>query len=133
MDSQSICGAACTWQRKPSSLYSGAAMTPDLASRSEASTSLALLPMDETIPIPVTTTRRMLPSSVALVEADAEVGRRIDGVPVGFQNPVADAHDQAAVDHPLHLDLVGDLLDLRRDLAGELHLAAAQGPAAALA
>jgi hypothetical protein len=30
-----------------------------LASRSEASTSLALLPMDETIPSPVTTTRRM--------------------------------------------------------------------------
>ena len=33
--------------------------TPDLASRSEASTSLVLLPMDETMPIPVTTTRRI--------------------------------------------------------------------------
>ena len=30
---------------------------PDLASRSEASTSCVLLPMDETMPIPVTTTR----------------------------------------------------------------------------
>src|SRR6476660_912369 len=59
IDSQSICGGACTWQRKPSSAYSGAATTPDLASRREASTSLVLLPMDETIPIPVTTTRRI--------------------------------------------------------------------------
>ena len=59
IDSQSICGGACTWQRNPSSAYSGAATTPDFASRSDASTSLVLLPMEETIPIPVTTTRRM--------------------------------------------------------------------------
>src|SRR6185369_2699559 len=44
MDSQSIWGGAWTWQRKPSSVYSGAATTPDFASRSEASTSFALLP-----------------------------------------------------------------------------------------
>jgi hypothetical protein len=30
---------------------------PDLASRKEASTSCVVLPMDETMPIPVTTTR----------------------------------------------------------------------------
>jgi len=52
-------GAAWTWQRKPRSAYSGAAEIPDFASRSAASTSLALLPIEETIPIPVTTTRRM--------------------------------------------------------------------------
>ena len=50
MDSQSICGRACTWQRKPKAAYSGAAATPDRASRRAASTSLALLPIDETIP-----------------------------------------------------------------------------------
>ena len=33
---------------------------PDFASRSEAVTSWVLLPMEETIPMPVTTTRRML-------------------------------------------------------------------------
>ena len=38
---------------------SGAATMPDLASRRDANTSLALLPMDETIPSPVTTTRRI--------------------------------------------------------------------------
>ena len=35
---------------------------PDLASRSDAWTSPALLPMDDTIPRPVTTTRLMLNS-----------------------------------------------------------------------
>src|SRR5689334_4488546 len=118
MLSQSRVGAACTWQRKPSSAYSGAAEMPDLASRSEARTSLALLPMDETTPNPVTTTRRMLPSrlggATAAHQPDAQVLRRIDRLAIGFQNPVADAHDQAAVDHPLHIDLVGHFLDRRQ-------------------
>ena len=53
-------GAPCTWQRKPSSAYSGAAVMPERASRSDAVTSLASLPIDETMPMPVTATRRML-------------------------------------------------------------------------
>ena len=57
-------GAPCTWQRKPSLAYSSARLMPDFASRRLASTSCVLLPMDETMPIPVTTTRRIavLPS-----------------------------------------------------------------------
>ena len=43
--------------------------TPERASRSEASTSLALEPIEETMPIPVTTTRRMLPSRSRLTNA----------------------------------------------------------------
>src|SRR3990167_4529533 len=132
MLSHSMAGAAWTCERKPSSAYSGAALTPDLASRSEARTSLALFPIDETMPIPVTTTRRML-RSLPLIEADAQILSPVDGLAVSFQHPVADAHDQAAVDDPLHLDLVGDLLDRGRHLAAELHLAATQRPAAALA
>src|SRR6185437_14187452 len=50
-------GAPCTWQRKPSLAYSSARLMPDLASRKLARTSWVLLPMDETMPIPVTTTR----------------------------------------------------------------------------
>ena len=57
MPSQSMFGSPCTWQRKPSSWYFGDSTMPDLASRSEASTSWVLLPIEETIPIPVTTTR----------------------------------------------------------------------------
>src|SRR5947207_4772794 len=52
-------GAPCTWQRKPSSAYLSAREIPDLASRRLASTSWVLLPIDETMPIPVTTTRLM--------------------------------------------------------------------------
>src|SRR6476646_6300517 len=60
MDSAgSSVGAPWTWQRKPSVAYSSARLMPDLASRRLASTSWVLLPMDETIPIPVTTTRLM--------------------------------------------------------------------------
>ena len=39
------------------------ATMPDLASRSEASTSCVLFPMDETMPMPVTTTRLIAHSS----------------------------------------------------------------------
>ena len=56
-------GAPCTWQRKPSVAYSSAREMPDLASRRLASTSWVLLPMDETMPIPVTTTRLIEASS----------------------------------------------------------------------
>ena len=55
-------GAPCTWQRKPSSAYLSARTMPDLASRSDATTSCVLLPMDETMPIPVTTTRFIIAS-----------------------------------------------------------------------
>ncbi len=57
------CGSPNTWLRKPRSAYSGAVRMPDFASRRLASTSCVLLPIEETIPIPVTTTRRIaLPS-----------------------------------------------------------------------
>src|SRR5579859_272292 len=81
IDSQSICGGACTWQRKPSSAYSGAATTPERASRREASTSLALLPIEETTPIPVTTTRRMVSFRIRGRLRTAERGRRGDRAP----------------------------------------------------
>ena len=62
-------GAPCTWQRKPSSAYLSARTMPDLASRKLASTSWVLLPIDETMPIPVTTTRLMNASSASCVRA----------------------------------------------------------------
>ena len=50
-------GAPCTWQRKPCSAYSSALTTPDFASRRLARTSCVEFPIDDTIPMPVTTTR----------------------------------------------------------------------------
>src|SRR5258705_10480262 len=57
--SHSICGGAWTWERKPSSAYSGAAPAPGRAPRREARTSFVLFPMAETMPIPVPPARRM--------------------------------------------------------------------------
>ena len=50
-------GAPWTWQRKPCCANDSEREMPDFASRRLASTSWVLLPIDETIPIPVTTTR----------------------------------------------------------------------------
>ena len=56
-------GGAQTCERKPCAAWSAACCTPDFAARREAATSSCPVPMEETIPSPVTTTRRMvLPS-----------------------------------------------------------------------
>ncbi len=52
-------GLPQTWHLKPCSAKSGENEMPDLASLKEAVTSPASLPIDETIPRPVTTTLLM--------------------------------------------------------------------------
>jgi hypothetical protein len=47
---------------------------PDLASRSEAVTSSVLLPIEDTIPIPVTTTRRIAFSFTPLLVERQSIG-----------------------------------------------------------
>src|SRR5262249_33855743 len=112
---------------------------PDLASRKLASTSFALLPMEETIPIPVTTTRRMQTRSswlglfhlrrqlLGVEEAHLKILGAVYMNAVREHLAVADAHMQLALDHALHIDLVADEFRVRRDLAAELDLADAQG------
>ena len=53
-------GMPCTWLRKPWLANSSERVMPDFASRRLASTSCVLFPIDETMPIPVTTTRRII-------------------------------------------------------------------------
>src|SRR5499425_2321355 len=136
-------GAPCTWHRKPSSAYLSARRIPDLASRKLASTSWVLLPMDETMPIPVTTTRLMIASSafsgaprwkaprsgpgparlrhfILLEQAHFQVERPVDHRVVGGQPAVRNAEHQFRPHHALHVDAVDDLLDVRKNLAGEL-------------
>src|SRR5471032_2751032 len=48
-----------TWLRKPSSRYCGMNSMPDFPAFSDCVTSAALLPIEETTPRPVTTTRFM--------------------------------------------------------------------------
>src|ERR1044071_3098027 len=119
-------GAPCTWQRKPSSAYWSAREMPDFASRSEARTSWVLLPIDETMPIPVTTTRLMKashasqeprssarpsPSAAARChrrfvaeQTDFEVECPIDDRAVRRQPAVRDAEHEFRAHDPLDID-----------------------------
>ena len=76
-----IAGGAQTWERKPYFVWSGAVTTPERASRREAATSSWPVPMEETMPRPVTTTRRMrvsfyVPSSPRWPRSEADDGIR---------------------------------------------------------
>src|SRR5580704_1037561 len=133
-------GAPCTWQRNPSSLYFSARTTPDLASRRLAKTSWVLLPMDETMPIPVTTTRLMIASSafctarpghlrsgfvghhcVSAQHANFDVEGTVDDRSVRRQPAVGNSEHQLRTHDPFDVDAVHDLLDGRKNLTGKLH------------
>gem|GEM_PF-5927834 len=58
--SRSICGTPATWLRKPISANSGMARMPERPARSAAVTLALSLPMQETMPVPVMTTRCLL-------------------------------------------------------------------------
>src|SRR5215212_3827757 len=152
-------GAPCTWQRKPSVAYSSAREMPDLASRRLASTSWVLLPMDETMPIPVTTTRLMEASPaldansrpqnrgwldksarsrrtglhrVGVAEqADLEVESLIDDRAVGREPAIGDAEHELRAHHPLDFEAIDHVLHGRQHLAGKLEFAEAERAALA--
>src|SRR5216683_8100678 len=101
-------GAPCTWERKPSSAYLSARVMPDFASWRLASTSWVLFPMDETMPIPVMTTRLMFASprrlsvqwfrssrcGALLEQPDLQILRPINNLAIHGKPPVGDAQDQ---------------------------------------
>src|SRR5690606_28926128 len=101
---------------------------PDFPARSEASTSAASLPMGETMPIPVMTTRRMEFSFTSVrAQRDLHVLDQIDGFAVGFHPAIGHAHGQAAGLHRLgEIDVVGEALAVGADHAGQLDLAHAK-------
>src|SRR5262245_28639953 len=123
---------------------------PDFASRSEATTSCALLPSEETIPSPVTATRLMAktpswsgaaarPALAGCCGGGAAGGEKADAqilhlegrLAVDLDDAVADAEHELAHDHALEVDDIGDELVLGQHHVGELHLADAERPAAA--
>src|SRR5262249_16343000 len=96
------------WLRKPSSLYCGTNSMPDLPSFSDCVTSAELLPSEETMPRPVTTTRFMRSGrrsgrADVLGQADPHVERLVDRIAVGVHEAVADAQHQLAQDHALQV------------------------------
>src|ERR1043166_5098 len=145
-------GAPCTCERKPSSAYLSAREMPDFASRRFASTSWVLLPMDETMPIPVTTTRLMLASCapkkagvglpqleagappsapdrlcrLIAEQADLEVECPVDNGAIRREPAVGDAEHEFRAHHALDLDAVDDLAHGGQDLARQLQFAKAE-------
>src|SRR5882724_7423725 len=154
-------GAPCTCERKPISAYLSARVMPYFASCRLASTSWVLLPMDETIPIPVTTTRLMIASSASwgahpryhcaalmwglaarlsgpgrlrgtvLEQRDFQVAHTIDNLAVRLEPAVRDAEHEFGPHHALDVDPIDELPDGRQHLAGQLDLARADGAATA--
>src|ERR1043165_2255437 len=133
---------------------------PDFASRNPARTSWVLLPIDETMPIPVTTTRLMLSSSAScagaterrapamwdfpaclsgpgrlrgtiLEECDFEITHAIDDFAVRLEPAVRDAEHELGAHHALDVDPVDELFHAWKPLSGELDLARADRAAAA--
>src|SRR5690348_10776115 len=129
--SRSTCGAPATWLRRPSVAYSGMARMPERPSRKACATSSGALPRQDTIPIPVTTTRRIRSEPRHGGEqADAQVLGGVDVAAVHEHAPVADHHREFLSQHALDVYHVADLARARQHLAEETHRAHAQRAAA---
>src|SRR5471030_1059305 len=105
-------------------------------SRNEASTSPLLVPMLETMPIPVTTTRRIALASESFgggEQSYLQVLACKDIATVDLHHSVGDTHHQPAQYYALHADAVGNFLCARQHLAAELDFAAAERAPAPLA
>src|ERR1700731_2681336 len=133
---------------------------PDLASRKEASTSWLLFPIEDTIPIPVTTTRLILQNSCLTSRPEAQVrghlfkverrpaeGSRqrwssgleqahpyvlglIYACSIGFEPAVGDAEHQFGFEHAFQIHAIDNPPDGGQDLIGKFDLAHAERPAA---
>src|SRR5690606_19857604 len=130
--SRSASGLPATWLRRPIPANSGMATMPERWVRSDSLTAAMSLPRQETMPLPVTTTRRIgsEPGGVG-EQADLEVLRRVDLAAVDRHGGVGDGHDQLALDHPADVDAVAHQLRARQHLAAELDLADPERAAAA--
>src|SRR5277367_6585581 len=121
---------------------------PDLASCRLASTSWVLFPIDETMPIPVMTTRLMFASPCRYVrvqffrssrlcalleQPDPQILRAIDNLAIGGKPAVGDAQPELHAHHALDVDVVHKLADVRQHLPGKFELAEPKCPAAAFA
>src|SRR6185312_3783737 len=129
--SRSMFGTPATWLRMPSSAYSGIARMPLRLSRSARDTVAGWLPRHDTMPMPVTTTRRISKALGGLEQAHAHVAGLVDQAVVDEGLAVGDHQPQLAAHHATDVDLVAHQLGGGHHLAGELHVAHAQRAAAA--
>src|SRR6516164_5506706 len=93
--SRSTSGTPATWLRSPRAAYSGTQLKPLRPSRSERETSEATLLRHDTMPIPVTTTRRISEALGGTEQADAQALGFVDRAIVDQRAAVGDHHRQA--------------------------------------
>src|SRR5690606_20432827 len=132
---RSMSGTPATWLRSPSSAYSGTWRMPGRRARRESATAAASLPRQETMPSPVTTTRRSAAADISEPlgtgeQPDPQVGGGVDLAPIRQRAPVPDDQGQLAAHHPADVDLVSHQFRVREYLPRELDLPDAQGTAA---
>src|SRR5258708_13310708 len=105
-----ILSVPATWLRKPRSRYWGTNSMPDLPSRNDRVTSAALLPIEETTPRPVTTTRFMSAGRRGdgriLDQPDLQAADFVDLLAVGMDDAVGDAQPELAQHHALEVAMV---------------------------
>jgi len=103
--------------------------------------------MEETIPIPVTTTRLMRPSLTfkessgqaelngalrwRAKQSDAHVGDAVDPPPVRLQPAVGNREIEFSPEYPPHINAIDDPANCRQDLIFKTDFSHAEGAAAA--
>src|SRR4051812_47330173 len=97
--SRSMFGTPATWLRMPSSAYPGIARIPLRPSRKAPVTVSRSLPRHDTMPMPVTTTRRISKALGGLEKAHAHVARLVDQAVVDESLAVGNHHPQLAAHH----------------------------------
>src|SRR5690348_17588989 len=102
------------------------ARMPLRLSRSALDTVAGWLPRHDTMPTPVTTTRRISKALGGLEQAHAHVGCLVDQPVVDEGLAVGDHHAQLAAHHAADVDLVAHQHRRRHDLPGKFHLTHAQ-------
>src|SRR5690606_38175572 len=120
-----------TWLRSPISLYSGWKLMPLRPSRREVSTLCLSMPRQETMPMPVTTTRLIDTSITELKCSESAVGSEqpdfqsvgdIDDLAVDGHCPIRDTHDQFALDDAGQRQLIDHFGGGRKNFATEFYL-----------
>src|SRR5690554_2109312 len=129
--SRSISTTPATWLRKPRSAYSSLKRMPERPFLSASTTACASLPRHETMPRPVTTTRRMEASYLEIrgrgEQADPQVFRLINFTPIDRHRAIGNTEDQSPGNDALDMNVVGHLFGFRQNLTGEFHFTAAEG------
>src|SRR5512146_1518760 len=99
---------------------------PLMPSRNACDTVDAALPRQDTMPMPVTATRRTSEALRRAEQSNAQIACRVYRPVVDQRAAIGDHHRQLAAHHAAHVDFVAHEARILQHLAGELHFADAE-------